>query len=177
MKRTAGRAAMTCDCSSNAVLAGPEGGRPRSNGAAVEFPLVGGFAHTKQRSRGSVKQTKNLNRAPPHLGLKLSSATDEQVDQIQSPLRQARVVAKKAHMRGCAHQRPLRWVYVVWVEAVARWSWYQATPRPADGVASTTTARQKHPPRTNKFCNKGGKQLALGARRQWALTKPTNPPR
>ena len=31
------------------------------------------------RNIKSIKQTKNLNRAPPHLGLKLSSATDEQV--------------------------------------------------------------------------------------------------
>jgi hypothetical protein len=41
------------DRTSNAVLAGPEGGRPRSNGAAVVFPLVGvgagGSPHTKQR--------------------------------------------------------------------------------------------------------------------------------
>jgi hypothetical protein len=37
------------DRTSNAVLAGPEGGRPQSNGAAVVFPLVGGSTHTKQR--------------------------------------------------------------------------------------------------------------------------------
>jgi hypothetical protein len=42
-KRTGGRAA------TNAVLAGPEGGQPRGNGAAVVFPLVVGSTHTKQR--------------------------------------------------------------------------------------------------------------------------------
>jgi hypothetical protein len=37
------------DCRPNAVLAGPEGGRPRSNRAAVVFPLVVGSTHTKLR--------------------------------------------------------------------------------------------------------------------------------
>jgi hypothetical protein len=35
------------DCRSNVVLAGLEGGRPRSNGAAVVLPLVVGSTHTK----------------------------------------------------------------------------------------------------------------------------------
>jgi hypothetical protein len=54
-ERTGGRGASR-DRTSNAVLAGPEGGRPRSNGATEPrlcSPWLGGplSTHTKQRSR------------------------------------------------------------------------------------------------------------------------------
>jgi hypothetical protein len=70
--------------------------------------------------------------------LKLSSATDEQIDQIQTPLRQ--VIAKKAHITA-AHTNALfggYMVYGVWGGsggAMKLVSSERATPHPADGMA------------------------------------------
>jgi hypothetical protein len=47
------------DCRSNTVLAGSEGGRPRSNGAAVVFPLVAGSTHTKHQAHQAALNKSN----------------------------------------------------------------------------------------------------------------------